>query len=50
MNLEEIDVNLFKIFYYVCQYGTFSKTAEALGVTQPSVSYSIKTLETQLGI
>lgn len=50
MNLEEIDVNLFKIFYYVCQYGTFSKTAEALGVTQPSVSYSIKTLETKLGI
>lgn len=50
MNLEEIDINLFKIFYYVCQYGTFSKTAEALGVTQPSVSYSIKALETKLGI
>lgn len=50
MNLEEIDVNLFKIFYYVCQYGTFSKTAEVLGVTQPSVSYSIKALETKLGI
>lgn len=50
MNLGEIDVNLFKIFYYVCQYGTFSKTAEVLGVTQPSISYSIKALETQLGI
>ena len=35
MNFENVDINLFKIFYLVCQYGNFSKTAENIGVTQP---------------
>lgn len=50
MNFENVDINLFKIFYLVCQYGNFSKAAENIGVTQPSISYSIKTLEEQLNI
>lgn len=50
MSFENIDINLFKVFYLVCQYGNFSKAAENIGVTQPSISYSIKTLEEQLNI
>lgn len=46
----EIDLSLYKIFYLVCQNGSFSKTAEILGQTQPSVSYNIKKLEDSLGV
>ncbi len=45
-----IDLSLYKVFYLVCQNGSFSKTAKILDVTQPSVSYSIKKLEDELGI
>lgn len=46
----EIDISLYKLFYLVCQNGSFSKTAEILGITQPSISYNIKKLEENLGI
>ena len=46
----EVDLSLYKIFYLVCQNGSFSKTAEILGQTQPSVSYNIKKLEDNLGV
>ena len=45
-----IDLSLYKLFYLVCQNGSFSKTADVLGVTQPSVSYNIKKLEDELGV
>jgi len=45
-----VDMSLYKLFYLVCQNGSFSKTASVLGVTQPSVSYNIKKLEDELGV
>lgn len=50
MKIEGIDLNLLKIFYIVYRCGSFSKTAEELGITQPSVSYSIRQLENKLGV
>jgi len=49
-DVNEIDLSLYKLFYIVYQNGSFSKTAEALGVTQPSISYNIKRLEDSLGV
>ena len=45
-----VDLSLYKLFYLVCQNGSFSKTAKVLGLTQPSVSYNIKKLEDELGV
>lgn len=45
-----INLSLYKLFYLVCQNGSFSKTAKILGLTQPSVSYNIKKLEDELGV
>lgn len=45
-----IDFNLYKIFYAVATYNSFSKAAEVLYVSQPSVSYSIKKLEEDLDV
>lgn len=52
MNIEdyEIDITLYKLFYLISQTGSFSKTAELLGVTQPNISYNIKKLEDELGV
>ena len=44
------DLSLYKQFYLVCHNGSFSKTANILGVTQPSISYNIKKLEDELGV
>lgn len=49
-NNSEVDLALYRLFYLVCQNGSFSKTAEVLGVKQPSVSYNIKKLEEDLGV
>lgn len=43
------DLNLYKIFYTVAGTKSISKAAEILYVSQPAVSYSIKTLEEALG-
>ena len=45
-----VDLSLYKMFYFVCQNGSFSKTAKVLGLTQPSISYNIKKLEDELGV
>ena len=45
-----VDLSLYKLFYLVCQNGSFSKTAKLLDLTQPSVSYNIKKLEDELGV
>ena len=44
------DLNLYKIFYTVCHYQNFSHAAQALYISQPAISKSIKTLENNLGI
>lgn len=49
MNID-FDMNLYKVFYVVAKNNSFSKAAEELFVTQPSVSYSIKQLEERLDI
>ncbi len=41
--------DLYKIFYTVAECSSFSKAAEKLFITQPSISYSIKQLEESLG-
>lgn len=46
----DFDMNLYKVFYVVAKSNSFSKAAEELCVTQPSVSYSIKQLEDRLNI
>lgn len=50
MNFENIDMELYKVFYAVYISGSFSKAALELGVTQPSVSYNIKRLEQNLEV
>ncbi len=47
MNLN-INLNLYKYFYEVAKYNSYTKAAESLMISQPSLSYSIKVLETQL--
>ena len=50
MSNEVYDLNLYKVFY-VCAYSkSFSEAANKLLITQPAVSYSIKTLESQLNV
>ena len=44
-----IDFNKYKYFYAVAKEESFSKASEALHVSQPAISYSVKGLEEQLG-
>lgn len=43
------DYNLYKIFLYLYEEKSISKTASRLYVSQPAISYSLKELENQLG-
>lgn len=45
-----MDLNKYYIFVNVYQAGNISKAAEALNISQPAISYSIKDLESQLGL
>lgn len=45
---DNINLNLYKTFYDVCKYGSFSKTAELTYSTQSAISKSIKKLEDEL--
>ncbi len=44
-----IDLEYYKIFYYVAKAGSFTQAGEELCITQPAVSQAIKLLETNLG-
>ena len=44
-----IDYNLYKIFLYLFEEKSISKTAAKQYVSQPAISYSLKELESQLG-
>lgn len=46
----DINLNLYKVFYDVAKYGSFSKTAEFTYTTQSAISKSIKKLEEELNI
>ena len=43
-----INLNLYKYFYEVAKYNSYTKAANALMISQPSLSYSVKVLENQL--
>lgn len=43
------DYNLYKIFLYLYEEKSISRTASKLYVSQPAISYSLKELENQLG-
>lgn len=45
-----IHYELYKIFYYVAKNGSISKASQVLRISQPAVTYQIKTLEEQLGV
>ena len=45
---KDINLNLYKVFYDVAKYGSFSKTAEFTYTTQYAISKSIKKLEEEL--
>lgn len=47
--INNFDLNLYKVFYTVAQTKNISKASEILYVSQPAISYSIKTLEKSLG-
>ena len=40
-----IDLNYYKVFYYVAKLGNFSLAAKKLEVSQPAISYTISELE-----
>ena len=42
-----INLNLYKVFYDVSKYGSFSKTAEFTFTTQSAISKSIKKLKNE---
>lgn len=44
-----MNLNLYKYFYYVAKYLSFSKASKIFYISQPALSYSIKTLEEELG-
>ena len=44
----EIDIELYKTFYFVAKYKSITKAAEMLYISQPAVTMSIKKLEEQL--
>ena len=46
----DINLNLYKVFYDVAKYGSFSKAAEFTFTTQSAISKSIKKLEDELNI
>jgi len=45
-----VDLRQLEIFVKVAEYGSFSRAAEALYLTQPTVSEHIRTLEDELGV
>lgn len=44
-----MNMELYRSFYFIARYGSISKAAEHLYITQPAVSRAIKQLESELG-
>lgn len=47
--LNDINLNLYKVFYVCAKCNSFKEASEKLYVTQPSISMQIKSLEDSLG-
>lgn len=45
-----MDFRRLEVFAKVAELGSFSRAAEALGLTQPTVSEHVRTLEDELGV
>ena len=45
-----VNYEAYKIFYHVAKHQSISKAANILLISQPAVSYQIKSLEDALGI
>ena len=45
-----INLDLYKIFYYVAKNENITRAANELMISQPAISRSIKTLEEQIGL
>ncbi len=50
MNLLNVNLNLYKSFYYVAKYEGFSNASRVMHISQSSLSSSIKNLEDNLGV
>lgn len=48
--INDINLNLYKVFYNVAVAGSFKEAAEKLCVSQPAISKQIKNLEENLGV
>jgi DNA-binding transcriptional LysR family regulator len=48
--MRRLDLRQVEVFYYVAKFGSFSKAAEALLLTQPTISGHIKALEDSLSL
>lgn len=49
MNMNDINLNLYRVFYYVANSKTFREASEKLHVSQPAVSTQIQNLEECIG-
>ena len=45
----DVNLELYKIFYFVVKAGSISRASQELYISQPAVSQAIKKLETRLG-
>ena len=43
--MSDISLDLYKVFYYICEFGSISKAANYLYVSQPAVTRKISELE-----
>lgn len=48
--MNNIDLNLYKTFYIVAKYNSFTKAAENLYISQPAITQAVKKLEEQLNV
>ena len=48
--MENINLELYKVFYYVAKYKNLTKAASNLFISQPAVTQSIKKLENEMGL
>ena len=47
---QDINLNLYKVFYWVATLSSFKKASDKLCVSQPAISKQIKNLEEILGV
>jgi LysR family cyn operon transcriptional activator len=45
----EVNLEWYRVFYWIAKTGSLSKAAEQLHITQPAVSHTVKQLESTLG-